>query len=1529
MRSQCDTTKHRPSGSRPGCCFAGGFTLMGTSEKALLRSSTIASLLLGLLLLPVWVAPFGCDPSSSGLLGGDVNDGSDVESGGDDNVATDDDPSDDEVLGEGPPPVVEVSALPSVFEGDAVTLDGSNSRSSDGSNLHFSWAQTAGPGVALVGASESIASFTAPQVDADDRVSFLLTVTGKGGKSTATVDVDVLNVPDLASAGPELVIAASVEAGEVPLSVTFTAGSADGSALPEGQYTWDFGDGSQAEGLEATYVFNSANAYTVTVCYSPPGDPDNILSCGEVVVTATQAPEAGGGGGGGGGDPPPPNQLPVCDAGADQVVTDSDDNGSESLTLDGSGSIDNDGTIANYLWEEGSTTLCDGASATCTVSLAVGTHSVTMTATDDNGESCTDTTVVVVQAGSGPNPGILVITPSSNLVSSGLVGGPFTPNAQAYVVRNDGGLPLNWTASKTQSWVTLSKTGGTLAAGAADAVTVTINSGANSLAAGGHSDTVTFTNTTDGTGNTTRNVSLTVNPPAGALSITPSSGLTSSGTQGGPFTPASVTYTLSNTGGQSINWTAAKTQTWVSLNKTSGSLAGGASTTLVVSINSGANSLGAGSHSDTVTFTNTTNGSGNTTRSVALTVNATPGVLAVSPTGGLVSGGMQGGPFSPTNLTYTLSNSGGQSINWTAAKTQSWATLNKTSGSLAAGASTTLVVSINSGANSQTAGTKNDTVTFTNTTNGSGNTTRSVTLHVVPPMTIAASDDTPLAGQSVQLTANTGGASLPTGSSLRWDFGDGTSPAVGNPVNHTYSSAGNYQVCVTLIMTGLGLTNIACDDLTTNGPKTLAVSSSGTNCVTSTASWQNSSFASQNGTFQATFTVTPGAASMDGVVGLSSGAQTSYANFAVLVLFSDTGIIEAYNSGGYDHAATVNYSAGTAYNFRLLVNVAADTYDVFVTPQGGSEQALGSNYGFRTSVSSLNNRGVIAESGSLQVCNFAVGAAPLSANAGQDKTIAPNGSTTLDGSASGGQAPYSYSWSPATGLSNANVAQPTVSRSAVGNYTYTLTVTDAQSNTAVDTVVLQVAVTPLVANAGSDTSIAPGGSTTLSGAGSGGQPPYTYSWSPTTALNNPIIASPALTTTYTLTVRDSVNTTATDSVVVSVITGTIYYVSPSGNDSNLGTEALPWRTLTKAGSTATAGATVFIKAGTYTQTLAPSNAGTSGSWIAFKAAPGDECQTTPTGKNCSVIISGRDPGVDITRNYIRVEGIRIQNGGWGVSVDQSVTGVEVTNCDILGNSNSAIIMWGGSGVRPRQVTIRNNNVYNNQKDGLDGGCIDCVIEGNYIHDQYTSSQHPDCMDLSDSTNLIIRNNTVADCTQLIYLHNYWGGFNNVKIYGNVIYSNKYFTNGGGETQGIFLEGRFSGGAISNVEIHSNTIGWVGYDSIWSYGSVNNVKVRNNIFYDGVNGIDGGGITSSDYNVYFNTNKPSFEGSHSITANPQLVNYVRHSSWDFHLKPSSPAIDMGDPQLGSVMTLPSPFVDMDNVLRPQGARHDAGAYEYQP
>jgi hypothetical protein len=63
------------------------------------------------------------------------------------------------------------------------------------------------------------------------------------------------------------------------------------------------------------------------------------------------------------------------------------------------------------------------------------------------------------------------------------------------------------------------------------------------------------------------------------------------------------------------------------------------------------------------------------------------------------------------------------------------------------------------------------------------------------------------------------------------------------------------------------------------------------------------------------------------------------------------------------------------YKFRLVINIPAHTYSVYVTPEGGTEQTVGTDFAFRTeqnTVAALNNWAVTVASatGSTTVCDF-------------------------------------------------------------------------------------------------------------------------------------------------------------------------------------------------------------------------------------------------------------------------------------------------------------------------------------------------------------------------------------------------------------------------------------------------------------------------------------------------------------------------------------------------------------------------------
>ncbi len=72
------------------------------------------------------------------------------------------------------------------------------------------------------------------------------------------------------------------------------------------------------------------------------------------------------------------------------------------------------------------------------------------------------------------------------------------------------------------------------------------------------------------------------------------------------------------------------------------------------------------------------------------------------------------------------------------------------------------------------------------------------------------------------------------------------------------------------------------------------------------------------------------------------------------------------------------------------------------------------------------------------------------------------------------------------------------------------------------------------------------------------------------------------------------------------ITARDIYVAKNGSDTNTGTIDSPFLTITKAASEAVAGDTVFIREGTYEETLRPANSGTAGSPIIFQSFTGEK-----------------------------------------------------------------------------------------------------------------------------------------------------------------------------------------------------------------------------------------------------------------------------------------------------------------------------------
>src|SRR6185437_4163631 len=73
-------------------------------------------------------------------------------------------------------------------------------------------------------------------------------------------------------------------------------------------------------------------------------------------------------------------------------------------------------------------------------------------------------------------------------------------------------------------------------------------------------------------------------------------------------------------------------------------------------------------------------------------------------------------------------------------------------------------------------------------------------------------------------------------------------------------------------------------------------------------------------------------------------------------------------------------------------------------------------------------------------------------------------------------------------------------------------------------------------------------------------------------------------------------------IAAQAFAGNTFYVTTSGNDSNPGTQALPWGTIQKAANTMAAGDSVIVGSGNYSgQRATITKSGTSGNPITYQA----------------------------------------------------------------------------------------------------------------------------------------------------------------------------------------------------------------------------------------------------------------------------------------------------------------------------------------
>jgi len=140
---------------------------------------------------------------------------------------------------------------------------------------------------------------------------------------------------------------------------------------------------------------------------------------------------------------------------------------------------------------------------------------------------------------------------------------------------------------------------------------------------------------------------------------------------------------------------------------------------------------------------------------------------------------------------------------------------------------------------------------------------------------------------------------------------------------------------------------------------------------------------------------------------------------------------KVYLSWASTTAASIG--TGTLIQYRFRANAGTSTTISWDIPANGACEYTDPSGNIITSF--YNN------------ANITVTANPLIVNAGNDACISSGGNLQLNASVSGGTAPYTYIWSPSTGLNNSSILNPIASPASTTIYTLTVTGNNACSGT--------------------------------------------------------------------------------------------------------------------------------------------------------------------------------------------------------------------------------------------------------------------------------------------------------------------------------------------------------------------------------------------------------------------------------------------------------------------------------------------------
>lgn len=170
---------------------------------------------------------------------------------------------------------------------------------------------------------------------------------------------------------PNVLPTAAFTSSSTELDATFDASTSTDSDGTITSYSWDFGDGSTGSGKTPAHSYAVKGTYQVALTVTDNSGGTNTVTKPVTVSKANVAPTA--------------------------AFVLSSTPGNLTVSFDATGSSDSDGTLTGYAWNYGDGTTDTGATPTHTFTTG-GSHTVTLTVTDDGGLTATKSNTFTLTA---------------------------------------------------------------------------------------------------------------------------------------------------------------------------------------------------------------------------------------------------------------------------------------------------------------------------------------------------------------------------------------------------------------------------------------------------------------------------------------------------------------------------------------------------------------------------------------------------------------------------------------------------------------------------------------------------------------------------------------------------------------------------------------------------------------------------------------------------------------------------------------------------------------------------------------------------------------------------------------------------------------------------------------------------------------------------------------------------------------------------------------------------------------------------